>query len=162
MNYLIRWQNKERGIMQSDIASLPEIPDATSYIFTVDQGATYWDQFPTEGGRAVTAEDIRYNAQRQIDSVDATGTEDTSFLSSTKYRQTSSLEVLDEQTIKFTTEAPDSTYLGVHLGPFSWMTSPEAIEEFGDRWRDESTTSSSPRARVRTSRRATTPTKASI
>ena len=139
MNYLIRWQNKERGIMQSDIASLPEIPDGTSYIFSVDQGATYWDQFPTEGGRAVTAEDIRYNAQRQIDSVDATGTEDTSFLSSTKYRQTSSIEVLDEQTIKFTTEAPDSTYLGVHLGPFSWMTSPEAIEEFGDRWRDEST-----------------------
>ena len=139
MNYLIRWQNKERGIMQADIASLPEVPDAKTYIFSVDQGATYWDQFPTEGGRLVTAEDIRYNAQRQIDSVDATGTDDTSFLSATKYRQTDAVEVLDEQTIKFTTAEPDATYIGVHLGPFSWITSPEAIEEFGDRWRDEQT-----------------------
>ena len=41
MNYLIRWQNKEKGLMQSDIASLPEIPDNTTYIFSVDQGAAF-------------------------------------------------------------------------------------------------------------------------
>ena len=139
MNYLIRWRNKEQGLMEPDIASLPEIPDDTTYIFSVDQGARFWDQFPTEGGRAVTAEDIRYNAQRQIDSVDADGVEDTSFLSASKYQQTDTIEVLDDVTIKFTTAAPDATYLGVHLGPFSWMTSPEAIDEFGNRWRDEQT-----------------------
>ena len=139
MNYLIRWQNKEKGIMQSDIASLPEIPDNTTYIFTVDQGAAYWDRFPTEGGRMVTAEDIRFNAQRQIDSVDADGIEDTSFLTASKYQQTDTVSVLDEQTIRFTTSEPDSTYLGAHLSPFSWITSPEAIEEFGNRWRDEQT-----------------------
>ena len=139
MNYLIRWQNKEKGIMQSDIASLPEIPDNTTYIFSVDQGAKYWDRFPTEGGRSVTAEDIRFNAQRQIDSVDADGVEDTSFLTASKYQQTDTMEVVDEATIKFTTAEPDSTYLGAHLSPFSWITSPEAITEFGNRWRDEQT-----------------------
>ncbi len=139
MNYLIRWQNKEKGIMHSDIASLPEIPDNTTYIFSVDQGAAYWDRYPTEGGRLVTAEDIAFNAQRQIDSVDADGVEDTSFLSASKYQQTDTMEVVDETTIKFTTAVPDSTYLGAHLGPFSWITSPEAISEFGNRWRDEQT-----------------------
>ena len=139
MNYLIRWQNKEKGLMQSDIASLPEIPDNTTYIFSVDQGAAFWDRYPTEGGRLVTAEDIAFNAQRQIDSVDADGVEDTSFLSASKYQQTDITEVVDETTIKFTTAEPDSTYLGAHLGPFSWITSPEAITEFGNRWRDEQT-----------------------
>ncbi len=137
MNYLIHWQNKERGIMQSDIASLPEIPDDTTYIFSVDQGARFWDRFPTEGGRVVTAEDIRFNAQRQIDSVDADGVEDTSFLTASKDQQTDTVEVVDDVTITFTTAEPDSTYLGAHLSPFSWITSPEAITEFGNRWRDE-------------------------
>ena len=139
MNYLIRWQNKEKGILESDLASIPEIPDDVTYIFSVDQGARFWDRFPTEGGRAVTAEDIRYNAQRQIDSVDADGIEDTSFLTASKYKQTDAIEVVDDQTIKFTTASADATYLGVHLSPFSWITSPEAIEEFGNRWRDEQT-----------------------
>ena len=139
MNYLIRWRNKEKGIMESDIASLPEIPDNTTYIFSVDQGARFWDRYPTEGGRLVTAEDIRFNAQRQIDSVDADGIEDTSFLTASKYQQTDTLEVVDDTTIKFTTSEPDSTYLGAHLSPFSWITSPEAISEFGNRWRDEQT-----------------------
>ncbi len=139
MNYLIRWRNKEKGIMESDIASLPEIPDNTTYIFSVDQGARFWDRYPTEGGRLVTAEDIAFNAQRQIDSVDADGVEDTSFLTASKYQQTDTLEVVDDATITFTTAEPDSTYLGAHLSPFSWITSPEAINEFGNRWRDEQT-----------------------
>ena len=139
MNYLIRWRNKEKGIMESDIASLPEVPDDTTYIFSIDQGARFWDRYPTEGGRLVTAEDIRFNSQRQIDSVDADGVEDTSFLTASKYQQTDKLEVVDDTTITYTTAEPDSTYLGAHLSPFSWITSPEAITEFGNRWRDEQT-----------------------
>jgi len=27
----------------------------------------------------------------------------------------------------------------VHAGPFAWITSPEAVEEYGNRWRDETT-----------------------
>ena len=35
-------------------------------------------------------------------------------------------------------DGADSTYLGgTILRPFSWFTSPEGIEEFGNRWRDE-------------------------
>ncbi len=137
MNYLIRWRNKEQGILESDIASLPEIPDEETYIFRIDQGARYWDRYPTEGGRLVTAEDIRLNYQRQIEGVDATGAEDGTFLGASSFRQTASMDVPDETTWVARTDGPDATWLGVPLRPFSWITSPEAIEEFGDRWRDE-------------------------
>ncbi len=139
MNYLIRWANKEQGILQEDIASLPEIPDNETYIFRIDQGARYWDQYPTEGGRLVTADDVRQNFQRQIDAVDATGVEDGTFLGASSFQKTSSMDVPDDTTFVARTDGPDATWLGVPLRPFSWITSPEAIAEFGDKWRDEPT-----------------------
>lgn len=74
MNYMIRWASKEGGIIEEDITSLPELPDAETYIFSVDRGARFWDQYPTEGGRNVTASDIVINFDRQIAALDAEGT----------------------------------------------------------------------------------------
>ena len=139
MNYLIRWRNKEQGDMEADVASLPEIPDDETYVFSIDQGARYWDQYPTEGGRLVVASDIRENFQRQIDAVDASGQEDGTFLGASSFQKTASIDVPDEQTFVARSDGPDATWLGVPLRPFSWITSPEAIDEFGDRWRDEPT-----------------------
>ncbi len=140
MNYLIRWRNKEKGILESDVASLPETPDAETYIFSIDRGARFWDQYPTEGGRLVTAQDIEVNFQRQIDAADATGAEDSTFLGASAFRKTASMETPDEITFIAKTDGIDATYLGSPvLRPFSWITSPEAISEFGDRWRDEAT-----------------------
>ena len=139
LNNMIRWRNKEQAIMEADICSLPEIPDEETYLFRVDQGAAFWDQYPTEGGRLVTADDIRVNFQRQIDGQDATGAQDGSFLQQSSYAKTSTMETPDDNTFIAKTNGPDATWMGIPLGPFGWITSPEAIAEFGDRWRDEPT-----------------------
>lgn len=139
MNYLVRWKNKEQGVMESDIASLPEIPDDETYVFSLDRGARFWDQYPTEGGPLVTSEDIQANFQRQIDGVDATGASDGTFLGADAFRKTVAMETPDDQTFVAKTDGADATYMGgTILRPFSWITSPAGIEEFGDRWRDES------------------------
>ena len=138
MNYLIRWGNKEGGIMESDISSLPEQPDGETYIFNIDRGARFWDQYPTEGGREVTAQDIDINFQRNIDALDADGNPDARFRGQDAFRKTDSRETPDDRTFIARTAGPDATYLGgTILRPFSWITSPEAIQEFGTRWRDE-------------------------
>ena len=138
MKYLIRWGNKERGIMESDIASLPELPDQETYIFSIDRGARWWDRYPTEGGREITAQDIDINFDRQIAALDADGNPDARFRGQEAFRKTAVTEVPDETTFIARTAGPDSTYLGgTVLRPFSWFTSPEAIQEFGSRWRDE-------------------------
>ena len=138
MNYMIRWANKEAGIVEADITSIPEQPDGETYIFNVDQGARFWDQYPTEGGRDVTASDIVINFDRQIAALDADGNPDARFRGQDAFRKTSSYEATDEQTFIAKTDGPDATYMGgTILRPFSWITSPEAIQEFGSRWRDE-------------------------
>lgn len=138
MNYMIRWATKEGGVMEEDITSLPELPDAETYIFNVDQGAHYWDQYPTEGGRDVTASDIQLNFERQIEALDADGNPDARFRGQDAFKKTASMEVPDDGTFIARTDGPDATYLGgTILRPFSWITSPEGIQEFGTRWRDE-------------------------
>ena len=81
--------------MEADIASLPELPDETTYIFSIDQGARFWDQYPTEGGRDVTADDVRVNFQRQIDSVNAEGAPDSTFLGASSFQKTYSMDTPD-------------------------------------------------------------------
>ena len=139
MNNVVRWRNKAQAIMEADICSLPETPDEATYVFRVDQGARFWDEFPTEGGRLVTSEDIRVNFQRHIDGRDATGAEDGTFPHRDSYAKTAMMDTPDELTFIARTDGPDATWLGVPLGPFGWITSPEAIAEFGDQWRDDPT-----------------------
>ena len=142
-NYIIRWKNKEKAEMQYDLAGLPEIPDGSTYIFTVTDGASWHDAFPTEGGRAVTAEDLRFNIQRQKDAFDSTGVEDSTFLSSTSWRKIAHEEAVDDSTLRITSEGVDSTFLSASfLNPFGWQAAPEGIQAWGmdtDLWRDEQT-----------------------
>jgi len=142
-NYLIRWDNKEKAVMGADLAYLPEIPDGETYIFTLQDGAAWQDAYPTEGGRLVTAEDIAFNIERQINAVDSTGAEDGSFLLSSNFKKIASYEAVDEKTLNTQSDGIDSTFLSASfMNPFAWMAAPEGIQEWGydtDVWRDEQT-----------------------
>ena len=54
------------------------MPDQNTYVFTVEPGAVFWDHEPANG-RAFTAEDIRWNIERQQAAVDANGLPDPHF-----------------------------------------------------------------------------------
>ena len=134
---LIQIDDNRGPILASDIASLPETPDDETYIFRFDQGAHFWDRYPTEGGRGFTAEDAAVNINRQIAAVDANGEPDALFARASFYQQTSSVDVTDEMTLVLKTDGPNATYLEtVHMG-YSFITSPEAIELWDLTWRDE-------------------------
>ena len=122
---LIEVYDNQGPIYGADISSLPEIPDAETYIFRFDQGARFWDRYPTEGGRLFTAADAAVNINRQIAAVDADGAPDARFARAALYQTTASVEVTDEPTLTLKTDGPDATYLEtVHTG-YSFMTSPE-------------------------------------
>ena len=122
---LIEIYDNQGPIYGADISSLPEIPDAETYIFRFDQGARFWDRYPTEGGRLFTAADAAVNINCRIAAVDADGAPDARFARAALYQTTASVEVTDELTLTLKTDGPDATYLEtVHTG-YSIMTSPE-------------------------------------
>ncbi len=136
-NRLIRPASVASGELEADLASLPEMPDETTYVFRIDPAAVFWDSEPTRG-RAVTAEDARWNIQRQRDALDAGGLPDPHFFRRSVYDRTASAEATSDETLTLTTPRPDATYLAsVHGSPFAWITSPEAAELHGDAWRDD-------------------------
>ena len=134
----------------SDIASLPEQPNPGEYIFFFDQGARFWDRYPTEGGRLFTADDAVVNINRQIEAVDLNGEPDGLFPRSGLYRRTTStmttvedlvyvtgVSASDVSTLWLRTDPRDAIYLeSVHMD-YSFLTSPEAIDLWDLTWRDE-------------------------
>ena len=75
---LVRPASVSTGELEADLCALPEMPDETTYVFTVEPGASFWNLEPTSG-RAVSAEDIRWNIVRQQAAVDANGLPDPFF-----------------------------------------------------------------------------------
>lgn len=136
-NRLIRPASVSTGELEADLCALPEMPDETTYVFTVDPDARFWALEPTNG-RSFTAQDIAWNVERQQAAVDADGLPDPHFFRRAAYDRSASHEATSDSTISFTTPAPDAGYLaGVHASPYAWMTSPEAAELYGNDWRDD-------------------------
>ena len=134
---LLRPARESTGELRPDISALPEMPDESTFVFNLNQGAVFWDLEPTNG-RAVTAQDIGWNITRQQDALDAAGLPDPFFFRSTAYQRTASVETTSDSSITLTTSEPDAAYLGsVHASPFAWITSPEAAELYADDWRDD-------------------------
>ena len=138
MNQLVRWRNREHGIMESDIASLPEMPDDSTYVFRLNQGARFWDQFPTEGGRLVTSDDIRMNVERHLDHEEPLGTPWAALPGLRAFGETASIDTPDQRTFIAITNGPNATYLHKSfLSPLGRITSPEAMSAFANRWSEE-------------------------
>ena len=136
-NRLIQPASASTGELEADLCALPEMPDETTYVFTVNPDAAFWNLEPTNG-RTVTAQDIAWNIQRQQDALDASGAPDPYFFRRAAYNRTTSVEASSDTSATLTTTEPDATYLSsVHASPFAWITSPEASELYADDWRDD-------------------------
>ena len=136
---LVQIYDNQGPVYAPDIASLPEVPDGETYIFRFDQGARFWDRYPTEGGRLFDADDAALNITRQIDALDSEGIPDARFKRNGLYATTASVDVTDPQTLVLKTDGPDATYLeSVHMG-YSFLTSREAIALWDAKWPEETT-----------------------
>lgn len=132
-NRLLRPAAADGDELEADLCALPEMPDEQTYIFTITPLARFWNRAPTEG-RALTADDVRFNVERQQAALDSEGAADASFVRQADYLDTASVEATDARTVRMTSFGPDVQLLQAHSGPWAWITSPEAAAEYGDEW----------------------------
>ncbi len=136
-NRLLRPASASSGELEADLASLPEMPDETTYVFSIDPAARFWDLEPTNG-RALSAHDVVWNIKRQRDALDAAGLPDAHFFRRDAYDRTATFEADSDSSLTLTTIEPDAAYLAsVLASPFAWITSPEAAGAYADDWRDD-------------------------
>lgn len=132
-NRLVRPVAADADQLEADLCALPEMPDEQTYIFRFSPLARFWNRAPTDG-RALDAEDVRFNVERQQAALDSAGAPDASFVRQTQYLDTASVEATDAGTLQMTSYGPDVQFLQAHSGPWAWITSPEAAAEYGDEW----------------------------
>ena len=123
------------GELAADLCALPETPDQTTYVFTLNPEARFWDQPPTDG-RAVDVEDIQRNIERQQAGLTAEGEPDPRLYRSRDWNR-AAFATADDGAFTLTTDAPDAPFLAsVVASPFAWIISREALDDSVAAWLD--------------------------
>ncbi len=115
---LIAYQDMGQGSIVVDLAAaLPEQPDAQTYIFKLNSAARWHDRAPLSG-RPVTAEDVKFTLERQIQG-------DASFVRKAKWSSVDSIAVSDAQTLTIKLKSPMAAMLSQFADVNSFVVAPE-------------------------------------
>lgn len=118
---LLAYRDMGQGSIAADLAAaLPEQPDAQTYVFRLNPAARWHDRAPL-GGRPVTAEDVRFTLERQIQG-------DSSFVRKAKWAAVESIAVSDPQTVTIRLKSPLAAMLGQFADVNSFVIAREAAE----------------------------------
>lgn len=108
-----------------ELAESWEIPDETTYIFTLRQGVKF------HSGREMTSEDVVYTFDRVLGKTEA-GDIGALGSKSSYYGGVTSVEALDDYTVKFTLAAPNAAFLGTLTSNYGAIVDKDVIEANGD------------------------------
>jgi peptide/nickel transport system substrate-binding protein len=117
---LLAYDSQAQGQLAPDLArALPEQPDAQTYVFRL-RGDARWQDDPPLNGRPLTAEDVRYTFQRQLDG-------DPTFVSKASWVNIDKMEVSGPDTITLTLEAPLAPMAARFAGSNAFIVAPETV-----------------------------------
>lgn len=108
-----------------ELAESWEIPDDVTYIFTLRKGVKF------HSGREVTAADVVYTFDRVLGKTEA-GDIGALGSSSSYYKNVTSVEALDDYTVKFTLAAPNAAFLGTLTSNYGAIVDKDVIDANGD------------------------------
>lgn len=108
-----------------ELAETWEIPDEVTYIFYLRKGVKF------HSGREMKAEDVVYSFDRVLGKTEA-GDIGALGSSSSYYKNVTSVEALDEYTVKFTLAAPNAAFLGTLSSNYGAIVDKDVIAANGD------------------------------
>jgi peptide/nickel transport system substrate-binding protein len=130
---VLRFANANTGDLTGDLAEEWETPDATAVVLTLREGVTWHDAGPgasnpaAASGRALTAEDIKYNIERQKAGLLADGTPG-SFGRKNYWANVVSIDTPDEKTVRLTLASPNAAFVQGLANEFNMIVQRELIE----------------------------------
>jgi ABC-type transport system substrate-binding protein len=129
---LLRYDDITSGTISPDLlAAMPEQPDRTTYVLKLREGVTFHDTprfrtaYPQTAGRALTAEDVKYSLERQID---ANSPQARRFFHRSGLSTIDKIEVKDSHTLTVTTSAPTAPFLSYLAGRHAFVIASETVD----------------------------------
>lgn len=115
---LLTYSSQTSGTIVPDLAvAMPETPDPLTFVLTL-RGNARWHQREPLFGRAVTAEDVKYSLERQING-------DRSFVRRAQWAAIDKVEALDPLHLAIRLKAPHANMVGALAGANAFIVAPE-------------------------------------
>ena len=119
---LLSYQSQQDGTLAIDLATnMPEQPDGQTLIFHLNQTARWQDADPLNG-RQVTAQDVQFSIERQIQG-------DSSFVRKARWANIDTIETPDPGTIKFHLKAPMAPMVEGFADVNAFIIAPEMVAD---------------------------------
>ncbi len=130
---VLKYDDVIEGIISPDLAvSIPESPDGLEWVITIRDNVLFHDtpeiqsNFPAVAGRKLTAEDIKFSIERQIN-------EDSPqrdlYYRKDQWQPIERIEVIDDQTLKIVTKVPLATFLHYLADRNSYIVAKELVDD---------------------------------
>jgi len=121
---LLTYKNFATGDIENDLAKAYQQPDNQTYVFTLNPLAR-WQQRALVNGRQVTAEDVKFSIERQING-------DASFPRKARWLGVDKVEVPEPGIVKVTMKSPLATMLNNFADVNAFIVPPELSIEGRD------------------------------
>jgi peptide/nickel transport system substrate-binding protein len=112
---ILKYWDAYHGIRQPDLAvALPEMPDNLTYVIKIRDGVRFHDTdkarqlFPEVAGRQLTAEDVKYSIERQMNKESP---KSNLFYRMTQWETIDKIELVDALTLRITTKKPTAPFM---------------------------------------------------
>lgn len=132
---LVSYTDPVNEAIEPDLATgMPEQPDKLTYTFKLNPNAKWQSKTPLNpnnpiAGQAVTAADVKYSIERQMNIKSPRAGNYPALLS---FLTIDKVEAPDDKTIKITTKAPTAPLLAFIAGPFGSIISQKLVDQTAD------------------------------
>ncbi|MCC6382839.1 MAG: ABC transporter substrate-binding protein [Dehalococcoidia bacterium] len=123
---LLAYESQIDNVITPDLATgMPQQPDAQTFLFSLNPAARWHDQ-PPLNGRPVTAEDVKFSIERQMNG-------DPSFVHKAKWANVDRVEAPDAGHVIVSLKSPFANMLGVFADVNAFVVAPQLVDgrEFG-------------------------------
>jgi peptide/nickel transport system substrate-binding protein len=140
---VLKYDNVYEGVIGTDLAvSMPEMVDELTYVVKIHPGATFHDTpairdnvkdiAPEVPGRELTAEDVKYSIERQVN---PSSPKSALYYRASQWATVDNIEIVDPYTLRITTKAPTAPFIHFLADSNAFIVGKELVDA-GDEMND--------------------------
>jgi len=133
---ILKYRDAYHGVLEPDLAlAVPETPDKLTYVIKIHPDVRFHNterfsqQFPQVAGRGLTAEDVKYSIERQMNKESPNSA---LYYRRSQWETIDKIELVDPLTIKITTKKPTAPFLHYLADTHNFIIAKELVDPATD------------------------------
>ena len=133
---VLKYWDAYHGVMEPDLAeAIPEAPDKLTYVLKIRSGVRFQNtekmrqQFPQLAGRELTAEDVKFSIERQMNKASPRSA---LYYRMSQWETIDKIELVDPLTLRITTKRPTAPFLHYLADYHNFIVAKELVDPAKD------------------------------